>query len=176
MSVTATEHHASYPAISPSRPELSHSGRTVLVTGSSEGIGFAIAKAFAEANSATVIITGRRQETADAAVSQLKKEVPSFKGDAVALRADVGNADSIAVLFSQLEEKKLVVDTLVLGAAAYGKETPLLESDINELWDEYLINVRSPIDFAQRFHKQNVAHPNGNKKARRSLILWRPTS
>ncbi len=49
FSLTTKIHKSVYPAISPSRPALSQAGKTVLVTGASGGIGYAIARAFAAA-------------------------------------------------------------------------------------------------------------------------------
>jgi NAD(P)-dependent dehydrogenase (short-subunit alcohol dehydrogenase family) len=46
------------------------SGKTALVTGSTEGIGFAIAKGLHDAG-AVVVINGRTQAKVDAAVAQL---------------------------------------------------------------------------------------------------------
>lgn len=45
---TKTIHKTTYPTIDPARPELSQAGRTVVITGGSAGIGFAIAQGFAQ--------------------------------------------------------------------------------------------------------------------------------
>ncbi len=63
-------------------------GRVAIITGSSKGIGEAIARTFAE-NGATVVISSRKQEACD-------KVVASFKVDglkAVAIACHVGKAE-----------------------------------------------------------------------------------
>ena len=62
------------------------SGKTALVTGSTTGIGHAIAKGLAAAG-ATVTVNGRTQAKVDAAVAALAKAVPGAKIRGVA--ADV---------------------------------------------------------------------------------------
>src|SRR5438105_2990930 len=51
--------------------EISLSGRSAIVTGASKGIGFAIAKRFAESG-ADVAIVARGREPLDAAVTEIK--------------------------------------------------------------------------------------------------------
>ncbi|MDF1748780.1 MAG: SDR family NAD(P)-dependent oxidoreductase, partial [Alphaproteobacteria bacterium] len=66
------------------------SGKTALVTGSTEGIGFAIAKGLSEAG-ATVVVNGRTKEKVDAAVTKLGR---SARGRAI----DLSTSDGITVL------------------------------------------------------------------------------
>ena len=51
-------------------------GKTALVTGSTLGIGYAIAKGLAEAG-AEVIVNGRKQQAVDEAVTRLKAKYPA---------------------------------------------------------------------------------------------------
>jgi NAD(P)-dependent dehydrogenase (short-subunit alcohol dehydrogenase family) len=72
--LTNTIHHAVYPAIDPANPKLSASGKTVIISGGTGGIGLAIAQGFAIAGAARVVIIARRQEALDKAVVQLDSE------------------------------------------------------------------------------------------------------
>jgi NAD(P)-dependent dehydrogenase (short-subunit alcohol dehydrogenase family) len=58
-------------------------GKKALVTGSTAGIGFAIARALTN-EGASVVITGRTQQRVDAAVKSIQKEVPDAKISGVA--------------------------------------------------------------------------------------------
>jgi FlaA1/EpsC-like NDP-sugar epimerase len=69
--LTERLHARVYGAINPSRSCLSQAGKTVLITGGSDGIGFAIARNFGFAQADRVIITGKTREKLDAAVDKL---------------------------------------------------------------------------------------------------------
>ncbi|KAK4233367.1 hypothetical protein C8A03DRAFT_19550 [Achaetomium macrosporum] len=60
---TATWHNATYPAISPLRPELSAKGKTIVITGAGTGIGRQAALSFANAGAARVVLLGRMAST-----------------------------------------------------------------------------------------------------------------
>lgn len=71
--VTKTIRKDVYPAISPSRPELSQAGKVVLFTGGGTGLGFNVAKSVVQASADTVIIIGRRLEKLETAASTLRQ-------------------------------------------------------------------------------------------------------
>jgi hypothetical protein len=55
--ITKTVHRDVYPAISPSRPELSQAGRVVLVTGGGTGVGHSIARSFVRASATLSLLS-----------------------------------------------------------------------------------------------------------------------
>jgi len=69
--------------------------KTALVTGSTAGIGRAIAQGLASAG-ARVIVNGRRQESVQAAVERLKRAAPGARIEGIA--ADVATAEGCAAL------------------------------------------------------------------------------
>lgn len=90
---------------------FSLAGRRALVTGSSRGIGFAIAKAFAEAG-AEVILNGRNQEALGAAAARLAESGAKV----TALAFDVTSEDSVEEAVAYAERELGPIDILVNNA------------------------------------------------------------
>lgn len=87
-------------------------GKTALVTGSTGGIGFAIAKGLAGAG-ATVLINGRKADKVAASVERIKKEVPG--GTFVAAAGDVSTAEGCEAAIKPAAQ----IDILVNNAATF---------------------------------------------------------
>ncbi|KAL5093168.1 hypothetical protein Trisim1_011954 [Trichoderma cf. simile WF8] len=145
-----------YEATSPSRPELSQAGRTVVVTGGNSGIGYAIARNFVKASAKRVIILGRRPDVVKSAADRLAQEGKEFGSPSLVEGrvCDVGSLEATEALWSGLEKEGIFVDVLVLSAASHGKVSPILKSDLSSVWGDFEANVRSLLDFTQRFYNQ----------------------
>ena len=83
--------------------------KTALVTGSTAGIGFAIASALA-AEGAKVIVNGRTQARVDAAISQIQKSC--IDADVRGVAADLGTAEGVAALLAQEKNVDILVNNL----------------------------------------------------------------
>jgi NAD(P)-dependent dehydrogenase (short-subunit alcohol dehydrogenase family) len=83
------------------------SGKTALVTGSSLGIGHAIAAGLARAG-ARVIVNSRKAESVKAAVEKMKKAVPNAKVEGVP--ADVSTADGAQTLVNAVPQVDILVN------------------------------------------------------------------
>ncbi|KAL7627820.1 hypothetical protein AAE478_002015 [Parahypoxylon ruwenzoriense] len=156
--LTNNFHQGPYPAISPLRPEISQSGRTVLVTGGTEGIGYSIARAFALAGAHKVIILGRRAGATASAAASLQKEISkdgtATRAEVIGLQCDIASTAAVAQLWEQLASESTVVDVLVLNAAAVTPVQPILELGLETLWADFGMNVRAQLDMTDRFYKQ----------------------
>ena len=86
--------------------------RTALVTGATRGIGFAVARALADAG-AIVAICGRSQESVEGAVRRLTNE---SKGKVVGKVADVRTGTDVAALFEWVDSETGGPDILVNNA------------------------------------------------------------
>ncbi|KAF3065801.1 short-chain dehydrogenase [Daldinia childiae] len=151
-SLLKTTHKGSYPAISPSRPELSQVGRTVLITGGSTGVGYAIARGFAQASASRIIISGRREEVLKAAVGKLVDDFP--KVQFVGKQLDVADLQGTDELWADLGRQGITVDVLVLNASSPSHPQPILEAGFDKIWQDFIINVRTLLVFAEKFYKQ----------------------
>lgn len=85
------------------------STKTAIVTGSTAGIGYAIAAGLA-ASGATVVINGRKQDAVDTAVAKLERAVPSAKVRGVA--ADLGSAEGCAALVRAEPQADILVNNV----------------------------------------------------------------
>jgi NAD(P)-dependent dehydrogenase (short-subunit alcohol dehydrogenase family) len=90
--------------------------KVVVVTGGTSGIGLATAKAFA-AEGASVFITGRRQETLDAALKQIEGRVTGVQGD-------MANLADIDRLYDAVQQQHAQID-VVFANAGGGEFAPL---------------------------------------------------
>jgi NAD(P)-dependent dehydrogenase (short-subunit alcohol dehydrogenase family) len=119
------------------------SGKTALVTGSTAGIGYAIAKGLAAAG-ADVVLNGRSQATVDAAIKKLAAEVSGNKVRGIA--ADVSTAVGCKALVVALPD----VDILINNAGIYGAK------DFFDIPDEdwtgiFEVNVMSGVRMARAY-------------------------
>src|SRR5882757_9543640 len=83
------------------------SGKTALVTGSTSGIGHAIAKGLA-ATGASVVVNGRTQAKVDAAAAAIAKAVPGAKVRGIA--ADVSTAAGCKALLAALPDVDILIN------------------------------------------------------------------
>lgn len=155
-----------YAAISPSRPELSQAGKTVVVTGGNSGIGYAVARNFIKASAKHVIILGRRQDVVKSAAEKLSQEADGFGSSTVVEGkvCDIASLESTAGFWEHLQRNGVYVDVLVLNAAAGGEPAPILTSGLRNVWAEYEANVRSTLDFTERFYNQTGKQGASSRK------------
>ncbi|RPK68518.1 3-oxoacyl-[acyl-carrier-protein] reductase FabG [Streptomyces sp. ADI96-02] len=118
-------------------------GKNALVTGSSQGIGLAIATGLAEAG-ASVVLTGRGQDRLDAAAASLRAQVEDAAVDTLA--CDLTTEEGAAELGGALPE----VDVLVNNLGVFGARPPLEITDRE--WQTYFdTNVLSAVRLIRRY-------------------------
>jgi NAD(P)-dependent dehydrogenase (short-subunit alcohol dehydrogenase family) len=107
-------------------------GKTALVTGSTQGIGLAIAKGLAGAG-ARVAVNGRSRERVDEAVAKLTGAVA---GEVIGVAADVTTEDGVAELGRALPDLDILVNNLGIFGAVPAREIT------DEQWRTYFdVNV-----------------------------------
>lgn len=152
---TKLSHSEPYPAISPSQPSLSVEGKTILITGGSEGIGYAIVTAFAAAGAADIIILSRRAELLDQAKKNITQEYPTTKVHT--FPASIDEAEKVKSVFANVRAQIAEPDILVLCAARGQQPAPTLDIPVDGFWKDFEINVRGNLSVVTEYlHKDTL--------------------
>jgi NAD(P)-dependent dehydrogenase (short-subunit alcohol dehydrogenase family) len=123
--------------------DLKLSGHTALVSGSTAGIGLAIATTLAH-EGATVIINGRTTDRVNGAIAHIQATVTDAKLQGVV--ADLGTQAGASELFEQVPS----VDILVNNLGIYGAQAFVEISD--DEWMKFLeVNVLSGVRLSRHY-------------------------
>lgn len=133
---------------------FSLNGKLALVTGSSRGVGRAIAVALAQAGADIILHCRRDVQRCDA----LKAEITSYGVRCDAVCADMGNPDEIKAMFQYIDDKYGKLDILVNNAAVLTRK-PFLELT-SEDWD-YLLQTNSRGYFLSTQHGAKLMKKTG---------------
>jgi NAD(P)-dependent dehydrogenase (short-subunit alcohol dehydrogenase family) len=117
-------------------------GRTALITGSTGGLGVAIARAFAEAG-AFVVVSGRNEHSGDEVVAGIR----SAGGEAAFVAADLagGERESRRLAGLAVDVAGGRLDILVNNAAALLFPTPSAEISEQLMQESFSVNVFAPL-------------------------------
>jgi glucose 1-dehydrogenase len=107
-------------------------GQTALITGSSSGIGKAIAFQLAKEGAQVVIDYSANEAGANAIVDEVK----SFGGTAIAVKVDVSNEEHVLAMFQKIVKTFGTLDILVNNAGIQ-KDAPLTEMTLKQ-WNQVI--------------------------------------
>jgi NAD(P)-dependent dehydrogenase (short-subunit alcohol dehydrogenase family) len=124
-------HNDTYPAIHPTRPELSQAGRTIVVSGAGSGIGREVVHAFAQAGAGIIHLLGRTKATLEETRKIVNASHSSIKVEVHV--ADV--ADDVAV--TAAADKIGSWDVLVANAGYIPSPEFIAGSNAEEWWKTF---------------------------------------
>jgi NAD(P)-dependent dehydrogenase (short-subunit alcohol dehydrogenase family) len=152
-SFTKLWHSKPYPAISPLRPELSAKGKTIVITGGGSGIGAAITKAFAAAESTKIAIIGRTEGRLLATKNEIETEIPGTK--VLAVVADITRIEQVDEGLKKIEQALGKIDVFISNAAFLPVPKPVLSSDfdIQDWWTAFSTNILGVLHCVRAFAK-----------------------
>ncbi|RAH37452.1 SDR family NAD(P)-dependent oxidoreductase [Halomonas sp. SL1] len=123
--------------------QIDLTGKTAIVTGSTGGIGFAIAKGLADSG-ASVVLNGRKQAAVDEALTRLRQQVPN--ADARGVAADLGTAEGCDALLAAEPTADILVNNVGIFGPQDFFETP------DDEWQRFFdVNVMSGVRLSRAY-------------------------
>ena len=136
-------------------------GKTALITGSSKGIGRAIAKEMAR-HGAQVVISSRKRETCQLVADEINAELSDANGGAIVIPANIAHKEELRKLVDETHAKLEKIDILVCNAAVnpfYGSMKEMPDSAFEKILD---VNILSNHWLMQMVLPEMVARKDGS--------------
>jgi len=129
--------------------QFSFKNKTLLVTGSTQGLGLSIAELAVECGLAGLIISGRDKQRGEAVVKRLASSATKV----IFVQADLADASAPETIFKQADQVFGAVD-LVVNSAALTDRAGFLDGDL-AFWDRMFdVNARAPFFIMQHAIKR----------------------
>lgn len=122
-----------------------------LITGATSGIGRAITIALCQ-QGYSVFATGRDAKR----LAQLREQTGCL-GESY----DLSQADEVLALYCQAEATLGQVDLLINNAGFNSRKAPITETSLEELEQQYAVNLRAPYLLCREAAKSMIAHGQG---------------
>lgn len=132
-------------------------GRTALITGSSRGIGFALAQGLAEAG-AKVVVNSRQSDMVEAAVARLTALGLEAEGAVF----DVADEAAVEAAFAGLDQRGLAIDILINNAGIQHRQ-PLVDVSLDD-WNRVInTNLTAAFLVGRTAARRMIARKAGGK-------------
>ncbi|KAK3309002.1 uncharacterized protein B0T15DRAFT_573061 [Chaetomium strumarium] len=148
-SPTTKWHDSTYESLSPTRPELSAKGKTVLITGGGTGIGAETARYFAAAGASRIALLGRREQPLLETKASIERQFPGV--DVFVAPTDVTVKSQVDAAFANFLGRDGKLDVAVSNAAIIGPHETVDEVDADKFIDGVSQNLRGALLVAQAF-------------------------
>lgn len=139
-------HRDQYPAVDPKSPTLSQSGKVIIITGASAGIGSrGFAPAFAKAKPKALILVARDAKKLSVTEKLVIDAAGKGSVEVVCFGADVSKPADVERLYEMVKSKYGHADVLVNNAGVMSTAciAPIGDvQDIDAWWWDYEVNVR----------------------------------
>ncbi|KAF7157291.1 hypothetical protein CNMCM5623_001414 [Aspergillus felis] len=143
-----------YPAIDPTRPVLSQSGKAVIITGGSRGLGrSSFAASFARAHADAIILLARSRENLAETEKMVKSINPSTEVHSIAV--DITDYHAVKRAFDEIRERlgARTPQVLVNNAGVVSSQTRMVDDDPDLWWSTQEVNLRGTFNVTHAFLK-----------------------
>ncbi|GBE89714.1 Short chain dehydrogenase citE [Sparassis crispa] len=143
-----TKRYDTYPAIDPIKSTLT--GKVVLITGASRGIGRPMAIAFAQAAVSGLVLLAR-SDTATTEAACLAAQRPGHSLKVLTLAVDITNLEQVSDAARRVEEMFGRLDVIINNAGYADPWKTMGETDPNEWWRTWEVNMRGTFNVTHAF-------------------------
>jgi short-subunit dehydrogenase len=135
---------------------MTWSGKTVLITGASVGIGECFARRFAK-EKANLILVARRKEKMEAIAADIAK---AYGVTVDVIAKDLGKPEAAGELFAETEELGLKVDVLI-NNAGFGIGGEFVESSLERNLEMLQLNITTLVELTHRYLPGMIQRKSG---------------
>lgn len=146
-SYTKVTHSATYPAINPTLPSLSSTGKVVVITGATGGIGRAAALSFAASGPKALVLLGRRKDALAETVLLVRTSHDSLTVESHAV--DLVDSGKLRQVFADVAAAHGAIDVVIHAAGVLAPVVPLVDADPATFLDGYKTTVVGTLSLAQ---------------------------
>lgn len=136
------------------------SGKVALITGSTKGIGKAIAEQMAN-HGAKVVISSRKQDACEAVTKEINEALVDQPGEATSIPCNIGHKEQLQMLVDETRSRYGKIDILVCNAAVnpfYGSMQDIPDSAFEKILDS---NIKSNHWLSQMVLPEMVERKDG---------------
>ena len=149
-------------------PATSSTKQFAVVTGASSGIGYELAKQFAQ-NGFDLLITSGGER-----IQSTGSELQKFGVNVQAVQADLATHEGVHQLLSAIQSNARTLDAAAINAGV-GVSGPFVETDLGEELNMIALNVTSTVHLAKYIVKDMVARGSGRILFTSSIAGTMPT-
>ncbi|RWA09766.1 hypothetical protein EKO27_g5356 [Xylaria grammica] len=155
LQYTKNVHSDQYPAVDPTREDLSLAGKVVIVTGASRGLGAkAFAPAFAKAGARGLVLVATNAE----ALKNVEREVKKINAEieTLAISADISDGQAVTSAFERIKATFGHADILINNAGINrdGEGVVLSQADPETWWRQFEVNGKGTFLVTHAFINQ----------------------
>ncbi|EDN99079.1 hypothetical protein SS1G_13939 [Sclerotinia sclerotiorum 1980 UF-70] len=139
--ITETLHRDPYWAIDPKNPANLQTGKIIIITGASSGIGAAAVKVWAEAHASGIVLAARGLPAMNSLIEELQPLSPQTKF--LAVKVDIANEDDVKNLYTTVQKEfGRHADVLMNNAGFLESEQLIGETEPSRWWKILDINLK----------------------------------
>ena len=131
--MTAEVHSDTYPAIDPTKADLT--GKAVYISGASRGIGKAIALSFAKSGASFIAVSARSSLTeVEKDIKKAATRAGRKEPQALSIKVDVTDPESVKTVTTEIEKAFGKLDIVINNAAIIGDRTGIVDGNPENWW------------------------------------------